>query len=52
MGFGFLALDDGEGRIDVAHVVTLGDAVEMEVEGIELGAQVDTSKNLPFVAGF
>ena len=35
-GIHLLALDDREGRIDVAHVSAVCDAVEMEIEGVEL----------------
>ena len=38
MGVHFLTLADGKGRIDVAHVIALGNAVKVEVEGIEFGA--------------
>ena len=49
VGGEFLAFDDGEGGVDVAHVVAVGDAVEMEEEGIQLGAEVETPGFVPGV---
>ena len=41
-----LALDDGEGLHDVVHVVA-GDAIEMEVGGVELAAQQEAARLVP-----
>ena len=35
----FLTFDDGEGGIDVAHVIAVGDAVQMEEHCVEFGPQ-------------
>ena len=38
VGCGFLGFDYGGGGVDVADVVAVRDAVEVEEEGVELGA--------------
>ena len=42
-----LAGDDGEGGVDVADVVTVGEAVEVEEDGVELGPQVQPAVFVP-----
>ena len=42
-----MAFDDGEGREDIAHVVAVGDAVEMEKHGVEARAQVQAAFIVP-----
>ena len=43
----FIALDDGKGGVDVADVVPIPDAVEVEVESVQLGAQVEAALGIP-----
>ena len=40
IGSFLFAFDDGEGRVDIADVVAVSDAVEMEEHGVQLGAQM------------
>ena len=47
MGGGFLTLNDGKGGVDVANVVSVSDAVEVEEQGIEFGAEVETAILVP-----
>ena len=47
MGGGFLTLDNGKSGIDVADVLAVSDAVEMEEQGIEFGAEVETAILVP-----
>ena len=47
VGGGFLASDDGEGRVDVADVVAVGNAVEVEEYGVELGAELQAAVVVP-----
>ena len=45
---GFLfAFDDGEGRVNMADVVAVSDAVQMEEHGVKLGAQDQASVFVP-----
>ena len=45
---GFLASDDGEGRVDVADVVAVGNnAVEVEEYGVEFGAELQAAVVVP-----
>ncbi len=46
MGGDVLALDDGEGLHDVLHIVA-GDAVEVEVGGVEFAAQQEAPLLVP-----
>src|ERR1019366_4225357 len=43
----FLALDDREGRIDVAHVVTVGGAVKVEINRVELRPKPQAAVFIP-----
>ena len=47
VGCGFLASDDGEGRVDVADVVAVGNAVEVEEYGVEFGAELQAVVVVP-----
>ena len=47
VGGAFLALDDGEGGVDVADGVAVGDAVEVEEEGVEFGADAEAAVFVP-----
>ena len=47
IGFCFLVFDDREGRVDVADVITVCDAVEMKEHGVELGAQDQAAVFVP-----
>ena len=47
VGLLFLALDDGEGGVDVADVGAGGDAVEVEIERVEFGAQAQAAVGIP-----
>ena len=44
---GILALDDGEGGVDVADVIAVCYSVEAEVDGIEFGPQVQAPVVVP-----
>ena len=39
----FVSFDDGEGGVDVGDVVGVGDAAEVEVDGVQLGAQTQST---------
>ena len=45
VGLLFVAFDDGEGGVDVADGVAVGDAVEVEEEGVELGAEAEAASS-------
>jgi hypothetical protein len=47
VGGHFLALDDRECRIDVAHVIAVGDAVKVEINGIELRPELQAAVFIP-----
>ena len=42
-----VSFDDGEGGVDVADVVPIRHAVEVEVERVQLGAQVKAALGIP-----
>ena len=47
IGGGFLTLDNGKSGIDVANVVSVSNAVEVEEQGVEFGAEVETAILVP-----
>ncbi len=47
IGLRLLPLDDGEGGIDVAHIVAVGDAIQMKEQGIQFGAQLQAALLVP-----
>ena len=47
IGILVLPLHNGEGGVDIAHIIPVGDAVKMEEQGIQLGPQVETTNFIP-----
>jgi len=46
------ALDDGKGRIDVTHIVAIGDAVEVKIDRVQPGAKHKAPRLIPFQRRF